>query len=65
MTKLTFYGGVNEIGCNKVLIEDKQTKMFSILGNLSLSVPLLYRLACTKVQIYQLTLKTVTTFEIT
>ena len=26
MTKLTFYGGVNEIGGNKILLEDKATK---------------------------------------
>jgi hypothetical protein len=25
MTKLTFYGGVNEIGGNKILLEDKNT----------------------------------------
>jgi predicted metal-dependent RNase len=28
MTKLTFYGGVNEIGDNKILVEDKKTKLF-------------------------------------
>jgi hypothetical protein len=28
MTKLTFYGGVNEIGGNKILLEDEETKIF-------------------------------------
>ncbi len=32
MTKITFYGGVNEIGGNKILIEDKQTKVFFDFG---------------------------------
>jgi len=27
MTKLTFYGGINEIGGNKILIEDKEIKI--------------------------------------
>jgi ribonuclease J len=28
MVKLTFYGGVNEIGGNKILLADKGTKIF-------------------------------------
>jgi ribonuclease J len=32
MTKLTFYGGVNEIGGNKILLEDKKTKIFFDFG---------------------------------
>ncbi len=32
MTNLTFYGGVNEIGGNKFLIEDKGTKIFLDFG---------------------------------
>ena len=28
MVKLTFYGGVNEIGGNKILLGDKGTKIF-------------------------------------
>jgi mRNA degradation ribonuclease J1/J2 len=32
MAKLTFYGGVNEIGGNKILIEDKGTKVFFDFG---------------------------------
>jgi ribonuclease J len=32
MTKLTFYGGVNEIGGNKILVEDKKTKLFFDFG---------------------------------
>jgi ribonuclease J len=32
MTKLTFYGGVNEIGGNKVLLEDKKTRVFLDFG---------------------------------
>ena len=28
MVKLVFYGGVNEIGGNKILLEDKGTKIF-------------------------------------
>jgi ribonuclease J len=32
MTKLTFYGGVNEIGGNKVLVEDRKTKVFLDFG---------------------------------
>jgi ribonuclease J len=31
-TKLTFYGGVNEIGGNKILLEDKGTKIFLDFG---------------------------------
>ena len=32
MPKLTFYGGVNEIGGNKILLEDKKTKIFFDFG---------------------------------
>jgi ribonuclease J len=32
MTKLTFYGGVNEIGGNKILLENKGTKIFLDFG---------------------------------
>lgn len=32
MTNLTFYGGVNEIGGNKILLEDKDTKIFLDFG---------------------------------
>jgi ribonuclease J len=32
MTKLAFYGGVNEIGGNKVLLRDKKTKVFFDFG---------------------------------
>jgi ribonuclease J len=32
LTKLTFYGGVNEIGGNKILVEDKKTKIFFDFG---------------------------------
>jgi len=32
MVKLTFYGGVNEIGGNKVLLQDKKTKVFVDFG---------------------------------
>ena len=32
MTKLTFYGGVGEIGGNKILVEDKSTKIFLDFG---------------------------------
>lgn len=32
MTTLTFYGGVNEIGGNKILLEDKKTKIFLDFG---------------------------------
>jgi mRNA degradation ribonuclease J1/J2 len=28
LTSLTFYGGVNEIGGNKILLEDKDTRVF-------------------------------------
>jgi ribonuclease J len=31
-TTLTFYGGVNEIGGNKVLLKDKDTKVFFDFG---------------------------------
>ena len=32
MTSLTFYGGVNEIGGNKILLRDKDTKIFLDFG---------------------------------
>jgi ribonuclease J len=32
MTSLTFYGGVNEIGGNKILLQDKKTKIFLDFG---------------------------------
>ena len=32
MTSLTFHGGVNEIGGNKILLEDKDTKVFLDFG---------------------------------
>jgi mRNA degradation ribonuclease J1/J2 len=32
MVKLTFYGGVNEIGGNKVLLEDRETRVFLDFG---------------------------------
>jgi len=32
LTSLTFYGGVNEIGGNKILLEDKDTKIFLDFG---------------------------------
>ena len=32
MTKLTFYGGVNEIGGNKILLEDNGTRIFLDFG---------------------------------
>jgi ribonuclease J len=32
MVNLTFYGGVNEIGGNKILLEDKDTKIFLDFG---------------------------------
>jgi len=32
MVNLTFYGGVNEIGGNKILVEDKKTKIFFDFG---------------------------------
>ena len=32
MTELTFYGGVNEIGGNKILLRDKDTKVFLDFG---------------------------------
>ena len=33
MASLTFYGGVNEIGGNKILLEDKDTRVFLDFGN--------------------------------
>ena len=32
MVKLTFFGGVNEIGGTKILLEDKETKIFLDFG---------------------------------
>lgn len=32
MTSLTFYGGVNEIGGNKILLKDKDTRVFLDFG---------------------------------
>jgi len=32
MTSLTFYGGVNKIGCNKILLQDKDTNVFLDFG---------------------------------
>lgn len=32
MTSLAFYGGVNEIGGNKILLEDKDTRVFLDFG---------------------------------
>jgi hypothetical protein len=32
MVSLTFYGGVNKIGGNKILLEDKDTGFFWTLG---------------------------------
>ena len=32
VTSLTFYGGVNEIGGNKILLEDKDTRVFLDFG---------------------------------
>jgi len=32
MVTLTFYGGVNEIGGNKILLEDKKTRIFLDFG---------------------------------
>jgi ribonuclease J len=32
LTSFTFYGGVNEIGGNKILLEDKDTKVFLDFG---------------------------------
>ena len=32
MTSLTFYGGVNEIGGNKILLEDQNTRVFLDFG---------------------------------
>jgi ribonuclease J len=32
MVKLTFYGGVNQIGGNKILLEDRKTRVFFDFG---------------------------------
>ena len=32
MTSLTFYGGVNEVGGNKILIKERDTKIFLDFG---------------------------------
>ncbi len=32
ITKLTFYGGINEIGGNKILLEDDDKKIFLDFG---------------------------------
>ncbi|GAF95596.1 unnamed protein product, partial [marine sediment metagenome] len=32
MTSLTFYGGVDEIGGNKILLEDQDTRIFLDFG---------------------------------
>jgi hypothetical protein len=32
MTRLTFHSGVNEIGANKILLEDKDTEVFLGFG---------------------------------
>ena len=32
MTSLTFYGGINEVGGNKILLQDKDTKIFLDFG---------------------------------
>jgi hypothetical protein len=32
MTNLTFYGGVGEIGGNKILLEDDGKKIFQVLN---------------------------------
>ena len=32
MVSLTFYGGVNEIGGNKILLEDQDTRLFLDFG---------------------------------
>ncbi len=32
MTSLTFYGGINEIGGTKILVEDKGTRVFLDFG---------------------------------
>ncbi|MGD0327655.1 MAG: hypothetical protein ABSB21_03390 [Halobacteriota archaeon] len=32
MTSLIFYGGVNEIGGNKILLEDQGTRLFLDFG---------------------------------
>ena len=32
MVKLNFYGGINQIGGNKILLEDQDTKIFLDFG---------------------------------
>ena len=32
MTSLTFYDGINEVGGNKILLQDKDTKIFLDFG---------------------------------
>jgi len=32
MTSLTFYGGINEVGGNKILLQYKDTKIFLDFG---------------------------------
>jgi hypothetical protein len=32
MTSITFYGGVNEIGGNKFLLEDQKSRIFSLIS---------------------------------
>jgi len=41
MTSLTFYGGINEIGGNKILLEDRDTRIFLDFG-MSFSLPNTY-----------------------
>ena len=49
MVKLTFYGGVNEIGGNKILLEDKGTKIFLDFGqSFTFGSEFFYELASTK-----------------
>jgi mRNA degradation ribonuclease J1/J2 len=39
MTSLTFYGGVSEIGGNKILLEDQDTRMFlDLLSQISILI---------------------------
>jgi mRNA degradation ribonuclease J1/J2 len=39
MTSITFYGGVNEIGGNKILLEDQDTRMFlDLLSQISILI---------------------------
>ena len=33
MNSVTFYGGVNEVGGNKILLEDKDTKVLIVIGS--------------------------------